>query len=97
MDKFKALDVISRYVPEMSIRNALEMIEELNSLPQELTPFSWAEATFSVNDKNRKIAVIKEIRNRWTLSLRDAKEIADNMQPRSTVDFLPPVEPDFYA
>lgn len=41
---------------------------------------AWAERVFSHGDmKNYKIRVVKEIRTNWSLSLAQAKDIAENV------------------
>src|SRR5689334_4277571 len=49
---------------------------------------AWAERFFSPSDvQNYKIRTIKELRNSWGLSLKQAKDIADNVRGSSSVSY----------
>lgn len=94
MDKLKALETLAKHNPHMGLNAALALVNDLLALSEEttvLTPKQWAEAVFSWNDKNtRKIGMIKEIRHRFNLGLKESKDIADECIPRASVDFFPP-------
>lgn len=93
MDKAKALEILAKYCPEITLAAAGRLIAELSDLKgtPALTPEQWTESVFSWTDKNtRKIGMIKEVRNRFSLGLKEAKDIVDACNPRSAVDFFPP-------
>lgn len=91
MDKAKALEILAKYCPEITLAAAGRLISELAEVDFVLTPKQWAESVFSWNDlSTRKIGMIKEVRSRFNLGLKEAKDIVDECQPRSSVDFFPP-------
>lgn len=93
MDKAKALEILANYCPDLTLANANNLIADLSAIAEkrELTPREWAESVFSRNDKNTyKIGMIKEVRTRFGLGLKEAKDIVDECYPRANSNFFPP-------
>lgn len=91
------LGIINERVPGISLANALGMLADFQQIFEASETADsivraryWAERNFTFNDlSTRKIGVIKEIRNRFSLSLRDAKDIADRLTPEAPSNFFP--------
>lgn len=100
MDKGAALEIVSRYTSNISLGEAMDLINELDSLAGvnynrsatlESLKFAkeWARDNFSqFNRDSRKIACIKVLRNLFNLSLREAKDIMDNHLSNTYVDYI---------
>jgi ribosomal protein L7/L12 len=91
MDKFSLLETISKYNPTISLANALKMADEICEPEKTITQRAteWAEESFTWNDRsNRKIGMIKEIRQRFDLGLKDSKDIVESMTPRAQYNFF---------
>lgn len=70
MDKFKALEIVSRFAPELTLRDAMDMIDSLSGLAttgtsaEKVSPFNdvqvranaarWAGDNFSQWDRENK-------------------------------------------
>lgn len=73
---------MSREIEELVSPNTVQRNNVIDSVPlsfEMIRAATWAERRFSREDMNRKIQVIKEIRNEWHLGLKQAKDIADNV------------------
>lgn len=93
MNKAEALEILAKYCPTLTLSDAAALIVELSGLEstKELTPTEWVESVFSWSDKrSHKIKMIKAVRNRFSLGLKEAKDIVDDCTPCAGSDYYPP-------
>lgn len=96
LDSAAFIALLNKYTPNLTISEALEMFNAVNKMAEQsrTVPLSvqarqWADGYFTQHDLNtRKIGIIKEIRTKFGMGLKEAKDVADSMTPYGLIDFF---------